>query len=238
MLTNVTLTGADDQTDPAKLVELSAEFPFVEWGLLIGSRIQTRMPSHEWFGRLIREIKLTNTKTALSVHLCGGCLREMLDTGTLVLRGEIDLAYFQRMQLNIRETIPEDRRDYVLDSICAVQASTKHEIIVRIDHLKNSWLLNALLKREVKASCLYDASHGEGKKPVDWPLPNPEWKVAYAGGLGPDNVFREAKVMQAIARGQSFSIDMESGARTGDVFDLQKCRSVLAACKELVGRAA
>ena len=34
-LNRVTITGADDFTEPKDLVELSEEFPFVEWAILL-----------------------------------------------------------------------------------------------------------------------------------------------------------------------------------------------------------
>ena len=37
MLQTVTLTGADDSVNPEDLIAISKEFPFVEWGILIGS---------------------------------------------------------------------------------------------------------------------------------------------------------------------------------------------------------
>ncbi|MHB1675039.1 MAG: hypothetical protein ACYCSP_12405 [Acidobacteriaceae bacterium] len=37
-LETVTITGADDSTDIVELAELSEEFPFVEWGILISAR--------------------------------------------------------------------------------------------------------------------------------------------------------------------------------------------------------
>ena len=41
----VTMTGADESVDPKALIELSKEFPFVEWGILIGSQSGMRFPS-------------------------------------------------------------------------------------------------------------------------------------------------------------------------------------------------
>jgi hypothetical protein len=50
MLTGITITGADDQVDPRELAMLSAEFPFVEWGILMSeSRAGTsRYPGQTW----------------------------------------------------------------------------------------------------------------------------------------------------------------------------------------------
>ena len=65
MLTRVTITGADDAVDPGALVALSAEFPFVEWGILFSKSREgeARYPSAEWaarIGRLFDENPLIN----------------------------------------------------------------------------------------------------------------------------------------------------------------------------------
>ena len=41
----VTITGADDETDSQALQELSARYPFVEWGILIGD-VYKRQAEH------------------------------------------------------------------------------------------------------------------------------------------------------------------------------------------------
>ena len=41
-LTKVTLTGADDFTDPKRLIEISREYPFVEWGILFSLKHSKR----------------------------------------------------------------------------------------------------------------------------------------------------------------------------------------------------
>ena len=49
-------------------------------------------------------------------------------------------------------------------------------------------------------------------------------RMGYAGGIGPDNV---VDVLRDIGPVRPTWIDMESGVRTGDKFDLAKVRRVL-----------
>jgi phosphoribosylanthranilate isomerase len=75
------------------------------------------------------------------------------------------------------------------------------------------------------ASLLFDPSGGRGIEPFSWPVPPLGARMGYAGGIGPDNLL---DVLRAIGPVESpFWIDMESGVRTDDRFDLAKARAVL-----------
>src|SRR5271169_1638225 len=73
----VTLTGADDATDIARMADLSARYP-VEWGLLFEPVHQGsgRFPSLDFVGKLI---ELGGMR--LSAHLCGGRARDVIARG-------------------------------------------------------------------------------------------------------------------------------------------------------------
>lgn len=74
---------------------------------------------------------------------------------------------------------------------------------------------------------LFDRSGGTGKVPDTWPRhPGGGVQVGYAGGINPDNVL---DVIDAIGPDGPYWIDMESGVRTDDWFDLDKCEAVLQA---------
>lgn len=74
----VTITGADDKTSIADILELSAEFSFVEWGILVSHRQEGtyRFPSRDWIDRF-KEAAF-NAKLQVSTHLCGRWVRELL----------------------------------------------------------------------------------------------------------------------------------------------------------------
>ena len=49
MLTRATITGADEGVDHTALADLSDEFPFVEWGILISEKAgRPRYPTARW----------------------------------------------------------------------------------------------------------------------------------------------------------------------------------------------
>lgn len=51
----VTITGADDNTNHSDMINISKDFPFVEWGILFSSSRQgsERYPSIEWVNELM-----------------------------------------------------------------------------------------------------------------------------------------------------------------------------------------
>lgn len=78
-LTRVTITGADDDVDPEALLDLSAEFPYVEWGVLRGGqdRLGTRRyPMPEWVSRLHAVAQVSRMRWSL--HLCGELARHAM----------------------------------------------------------------------------------------------------------------------------------------------------------------
>ena len=66
-----------------------------------------------------------------------------------------------------------------------------------------------------------------GIAPDHWPPPLAGHFCGYAGGLNPDNIDRHLDLMRDAAGDELVWIDMESGIRTNDNFDLSKCRRVL-----------
>lgn len=102
-LETVTITGADDSTDIVELAELSEEFPFVEWGILISKSQEGgfRFPSRKWIDAL-RQIAQAR-KLNVATHMCGRWVRDLLI-------GKVDWNFLpacivvsQRVQINIHK---------------------------------------------------------------------------------------------------------------------------------------
>ena len=92
--------------------------------------------------------------------------------------------------------------------------------------------------RSEKVSVLLDASGGMG---IDTPikvLPNAgkNFKVGYAGGFNPDNVAEKLTYLYEQKEVGDFWIDMESGVRTDDWFDLDKVCRVLEICQPIINK--
>lgn len=217
MLTRVTITGADDAVDPADLHRLSAEFAFVEWGILRSARAgRPRYPSAEWLGALAAS-RTGRPPIRLAAHLCGTLARDALAGREAV----VDADLFQRHQVNGFELPAEALFEL------APRAATEFILQVRSE----SGLLSVAAAAFARAglggrfSLLFDPSGGRGVEAARWPPPPAGVAMGYAGGIKPATV--EA-VLRDIGQVEGdFWIDMESGVRAGDRLDLGLVRQVL-----------
>lgn len=235
MLNMLTFTGADDGTNPADLIMFSRRFPWVEWGILIGSRaMAARMPSPQWIRELLRLKATAGHRVNLSLHICGRPLRTIADGRSIVGEGGEDLRGFERVQLNWHG----DRQGDIGGKIAAafssmrVQIDWEPEVIFQGDETNAA----AELHRETEqmgfnVSMLFDCSHGAGVLPESWPKSIPSIKCGWAGGLGLENIASQLPLIRAAydAGGSAFDywIDMETKVRNGrDQFDLAICEKV------------
>lgn len=229
MILNVTITGADDAVDPNQLAHLSRFYPFVEWGILFSEkrRAGPRYPSLRWI-RDLEDLAAKRLTMKFAMHLCGAEAR----LATLNAHEFEPGPAWSRVQLNGYETgtATSAWRDNAFDCNFRwiLQARTASSLSAAIDDA-----------RVAKAHVLYDPSGGEGKGPASWPdisaalassSDRSTIAFGFAGGIGPANV---AEVIRdVLARNSALSsvwIDMESGVRTDDKFDLDKVKAVLEA---------
>ena len=73
-----------------------------------------------------------------------------------------------------------------------------------------------------------DASGGHGIATEEWMLPETT-PFGYAGGINPENVIDVVEDLNIICE-EDFWIDMETGIRTDDRFDITKCEEI---CRKL-----
>ncbi len=83
ILKKVTVTGADDSTEPKELLDISREYPFVEWGILLSKSNmgRNRFPSMSWMHSLSSVFLKNNFFVGggfnLSGHICGRWVRDI-----------------------------------------------------------------------------------------------------------------------------------------------------------------
>lgn len=228
-LARVTITGADDNTSVTQLLDLSDEYEFVEWGILV-SRSQAggyRFLSERWMEQLASE---ASPNVMISMHLCGDWVRQLL-MGVLDWSNTPGLRYYaQRIQINTH-AIPHLTK---IDMFNNMEQLGDREFIMQADGVMDH-LAYAGPKYGVNCSILFDTSHGAGISPTSWPRQIDGFYCGYAGGIGPQNIAEELKKIEALAK-RPYWIDMESRVRSRDdsVLQIAKIRSVLSYCSKFI----
>ncbi|WP_341744755.1 hypothetical protein [Azonexus hydrophilus] len=233
----VSLTGADDHVAPEVLAALSAKYPFAEWAILYFPEKDgtQRNPSAPW-----REKFLALDLPYTAAHLCGTRVFHALLDPELAHSVISDLSRYRRIQLNINARRPEFTAEEVLAIYRTLHGAGLRLILQH--HAGSERVIEQFLyeldeEGMKRVDILFDASKGTGQRPDNWPAPHRfNLFCGYAGGLGPDVLETELpKIKAAIAQAQSrrdlpYWIDMESGIRTENAFDLEKVEQVLAYC--------
>jgi phosphoribosylanthranilate isomerase len=227
-LAGVTITGADDSTSIPRLVELSQEFPFVEWGILVSQRSEgtPRFPSRDW----IDELMAVSHGLKLSMHVCGAWVRQMF-VGQLRWQ---DLpscfSVVDRIQINTHAQQHTSTSAFI-DKL----AERKNvQFIFQWDGV-NDHLIYAAKACGLNVAALFDTSGGAGILPEKWVAPAEGFPCGYAGGLGPDNVEQQIQKIEAVCN-KPFWIDMERRVRSADDsrLDMDAVRNVLERSQKFV----
>jgi hypothetical protein len=229
MLTRVTITGADDSIKPIELANLSSEFPFVEWGILVSKNNYgtPRFPSLSWLQKL-RGLKHDMRDLKLSCHLCGTFVRELAKGNDTVIQIMGPMWYiFERVQINFH-AIPHEFSNQMIG---IMSKYPKQQYIFQYDGVNDAIVRKAFLAG-CNVSALFDKSGGAGILPKQWPNLLEGIPCGYAGGLSPDNVDEQIKVIEEIVGGTKIWIDVETHVRSNmdAEFDLGKIRKFLEVC--------
>lgn len=226
-INRVTITGADDKINPYDLLSLSAQFPFVEWGILFSKSKegQNRYPSKDWIKKFL-ERKTTEIK--ISAHLCGAYPREILQNGNLSIFDFLG-SDFQRAQINFNfGNTPFESKH--LDHLLWNKEINSH-IILQYNK-SNSHVIDIL--EEYEFDVLYDSSGGRGTEIKEIKEPFEFYYTGYSGGLGTDNIDDFCQKISMHSNPSNVFIDCESGVRTNDEFDLNKVTKYLEICSKYI----
>lgn len=204
----ITFTGVDANTDLSACRDLAAQYP-VEFAVLY-SRTRTE-PRYTGVFHLK---SLTDMGVACAIHLCGEVARDTMKNRRYALPDPTMEP--SRIQVNLRE------KDYTWEGL---EALGKQWATIRQARDVQHWPLTPL-----DVAPLLDCSGGRGTQIQEWPQYTPAQFVGYAGGFRPGNVKEFLQKLHPHHHG--FWIDMETGVRTDDWFDIEKCRQV---CEEVYG---
>jgi hypothetical protein len=228
-INKVTISGPDDKVNHDDLMGLQNDFPFVEWGILISrKRMGTnRYPSKEWLKKVHYDLNV-------SYHLCGDIVREFV-AGKHSVVWEAGI-HWKRLQLNF--SFKEDK-NYLpnLLEISETARNTPYKSFILAYNNGSKKTLDTFIENHISMPdnihFLYDSSGGRGTeiKLLKQPLIN---YTGYAGGISPDNVFVICDTLSNMEWQDNIWIDMETGVRTNDEFDIDKVRKVLTECAKFV----
>lgn len=235
-LQHITFTGVDAKTDIKALQEIQQRYPIAEFGVLT---------SYHWYENGNRYLDpqiidtLRGSGLKLALHVCGSAAHDaaigrwdQIDKLTWM-----NLNLFKRVQINIAE-----RKDN--PPFCWIPLVIGQELIIQQKAAVelpeyfatiHKWEELPYPHRDT-ISTLLDSSGGRG---IDTKLkvyPSNR-KIGYAGGFSPDNVEEKLTFLLRNVTMGEFWIDMESGVRTDDWFDLDKVVKVLEICEPLIKEA-
>ena len=228
-LQHITFTGIDSKTDLGALWELQHQYPIAEFGVLVAKN--WRENGNRYFNPSY--LMALDRGLNLSAHLCGSIARA-------AVRGDMEplrewtrsdfYTLFNRCQLNIATSADNpscfayegDITDYF------------EEVILQQKSVEDCplWIGSPASDH---VTVLFDASGGQG---IDTPIEVMPviHKVGYAGGISPENVAEKLTYLLQNPDVGDFWIDMESGVRTDDWFDVDKVRKVLEICQPIINK--
>lgn len=246
LLERITFTGVDSKTDLARAIEIAKASPTpIEYGILVsesGAGLKPRYPSIEEARAIITTLREAGLPVAL--HVCGRWSRELLKGEARLFKAfPPDLGY-KRLQWNINPPGRTEAKRAKWNVAGTSEVLWKHFFgmiegarLIMQRHSESSVMLYEALRENhipVPADILFDASGGRGEVNTTWPEPIGNF-CGYAGGFSPENVEeRVCDLGASLPEDQLIWIDMESGVRTEDIFDLDKVESVARSVERVV----
>ena len=235
-INRVSIAGPDNKTEILKLALLQKKYPFVEWGILLsGFKAGTnRYPDAEWLYSLM--VVNESVPLNLSGHICGKWMRDILAGHWTIFQHHLMLAgHFNRWQFNCHGNTSALKRPECLSCLKKVFYSNG----TFTDKLPDPafifpWnggdhdYLDVIKEQGISANLLFDISGGKGiklGKAAKWP--KAIGYTGYAGGLNPDDIEEQIAAIDPVIGDQVVWLDLESGVRTDNEFDLEKVEQFL-----------
>ena len=233
MIKTITFTGADDFINPEDLLNISKQYPHVEWGILFPSYGTGRFPSKQWVNKLTATVQInTLTPVKLCAHFCEPWVEKILLTPLYFTElvnniGNDIMSQFKRIQLNFHGNNFKHEIPNVIENLqLLIKNNPDFEFIVQDDGVNNFAVIPNI-------SLLLDKSSGAGFFNNTWYSKNRIEELnklnisfGYAGGLGIDSL--PTAVDQWRKENLTLDwIDMETKVRDGQGFSLPKVIEIL-----------
>ena len=212
----LTFTGIDEWTDLDDLSAIASTTAGtqIEWAVLAGSPTGTGSnPRFPGLSRIHRLRRLGQEQgIATAIHLCGRLARRVNAGNGETLAELVD--GFDRIQVNAAS----------YDYRRLIQFRTAIDTPVIVQDRSNF----AETPPAARLEYLLDPSGGRGIESIHaWVRPWPGTQYGFAGGVGPENIRLAIDKLNELGAPNAW-IDMETGVRSGNRFDLEKVRAVIA----------
>lgn len=221
----VSFIGIDKKTDMDRLLRIAEKYPEVEFGFLCSSSL-TNTDQNNRYPKLVLLQKLKNKKVNLSLHVCGKLARTVCQTGNFEEIKKFVGPYFDmfdRIQLNV---VGSRFKELITDT-CSKQII----IQTNLSEPKSKATYEAFREANIdNIVFLSDNSGGKGLA-VDFDYFEGLDFQGFAGGLNPDNILERKEEIDILWE-KDYWLDMESGVRTDNWFDLDKVEDI---CKKVFG---
>ena len=225
MIDLCTFTGLDNRTDLSRVAALSAEFPYLEFGVLLSRTPEDKDARYPEFRKIENIVKTLSGRARLALHVCGRAVGEFVEGASDI--DDLVSAGIGRVQLNF--SLPKVA--FSPEELDAAINRTSAKVITQ--HFpSNSTLVTTLTSADHQV--LYDLSGGRGIAATDYAPPFSGKYTGYAGGLGPENALETASAIAAVSGSTPVWIDMESRIRTAGYLDLDKCETVARVVRPLI----
>ncbi len=243
-LSHLTLTGVDDSVDPWALTALADALPILECAVLLDVERSgdARFPSSAWR----RELYRAAPGLRIAAHVCGVASLTELAEGRAPEATELGAevtgrtgARFGRVQLNfdasrLPPTLPTALATSWRDGRWRRGDGTPLGLVTQYNAANREvhrWFAHddaGMFSYPSFYGVLFDESGGLGVAPRAWPRPLAGLRCGYAGGIAPANVRHVLSTLQSLLPPDcTIWIDMESGVRSDDRFDLAKAGQLI-----------
>jgi phosphoribosylanthranilate isomerase len=223
----------DNHVRIQSLHDLIQKFPLLELGILYFPEKENdpRNPGSAWRKEFFSTIPKKNT----AIHLCGKNVFETILSASFSQSPLfLELQKAQRIQLNInaRYDLFEHQSIHQIYSTLLEYGFT---IILQYHQRSQSWILPFLEKNKEHPNIhlLLDSSLGRGVVVEKFEIPQEllsfDYPIAFAGGINPYNIQQIYSQVQKLQL-PNYGLDLESGARTHNEFDLEKVDILCSAC--------
>lgn len=221
----ISFIGIDKKTNIERLLKIAEKYPEVEFGFLCSDSV-TGTNQNNRYPPLILLQQLKNKNINLSLHVCGRLARTVCQTGNFDEVKKFVGAYFDmfdRIQLNV---VGSRFKELITDT-CGKQ------IVIQTNLSEHKSKETYEKFREANIDNIVFLSDNSGGKGLDVDFDYFEGLdyQGFAGGLKPENILEKKEEIDILWE-KDYWLDMESGVRTDDWFDLDKVEDI---CKKVLG---